>query len=66
MTKEKLIRLFMFDGPPYILLYQYRTNSGKALHKQDLPILKEMIKEGTVRMVEKTTKTMRYVYNPKA
>lgn len=63
-TKEDLIRLFMFDGQPYQLSYQFRKeNSG---YKEDLPVLREMMKEGTVKLIDQTSKKKLFQYTPKA
>lgn len=63
-TKEYLIRLFTMDGPPYLLSYEYRKQNGKRIHKEDWPILKQMIDEGVVEKVEKTMRRILYRYTP--
>lgn len=60
MTKEYLIRLFTFDGRPYHLLYNYRKkNCG---YKRDKGLLNELIKDGVVKRLEKTNKTILFEY----
>lgn len=62
--KEQIIRLFMYDPTPdnrYFMSYQYRKQSYKA----DKPIIDAMIKEGTVFIISKNTKTVVFEYIPK-
>gem|GEM_PF-5028559 len=54
----------MFDPTPdnrYFMSYEYRKQSYKA----DKPILDAMIKEGTVFIISKNTKTVVFEYIPK-
>lgn len=62
--KERLIKIFMVDGPPYLLQYR-RMGRGRKTWISDLPLLSEMMKEGTVKMVEETRTTRLYKYEPK-
>lgn len=61
MTKEKLIKLFKFEakeGGPYYLRYRWRMQ----YHKEDKPLLQQLIKEGLVKVVEKDIKSILYQY----
>lgn len=59
--RDLLIRLFIQDGPPCLLVYEYRKKlSG---YRQDLPLMKQLIKEGWVSQVEKTGKTIKFAYH---
>lgn len=60
-SRETLIRLFTFEHP-HQLSYLYRTKQGKASHKRDLPVLRKMIKEGLVELLEKNSKVILYRY----
>ena len=63
MTRERLIRLFMSGArPPYLLRYEYRkVCSG---YREDLPMLRELMKEGLVRQVSKDATCITYQYIP--
>lgn len=62
-TKQKLIDLFLVDGPPYVLQYQKLGYSGES-HKADLPTLRELIKEKLVKVVHQDRKIITYQYYP--
>jgi hypothetical protein len=66
MTKQGrralLIRLFTMDGKPYIMSYQYRKTGKGYTYKTDLPVLKEMMKEGLVVQIEKTASKVYFKY----
>lgn len=61
--KDRLIQLFKIDGPPYMLQYR-RMGRGRKVWMEDIPILSQMIKEGSVKEVEKTRTTILYKYYP--
>lgn len=61
--KEHLIALFKVDGPPYMLEYR-RLGRGRKEWIADYPVLMEMIKEGTVKEVQRTRTTILYKYYP--
>jgi hypothetical protein len=57
-TREQLIKLFLFEEP--YLEYEYRKiYSG---YKSDKPILNQLINEGLVKQVQKTSKTILFKY----
>lgn len=60
-TKEVLVRLFTFQGRPYALKYKTRGYARKDWLK-DKPELDKMIKEGIVSIVDKTNKSITYLY----
>jgi hypothetical protein len=64
-TKERIVKLFMFEpsgknNDVYLLRWEHR----KQEYKEDKPILDEMLAEGLIKVVEKTTKTITYQYFP--
>jgi len=60
-SRETLARLFTFEQP-HQLSYHYRTKQGKASHKRDWPILREMIADKEVELLEKNSKEIIYRY----
>lgn len=60
--REHLIQLFTMDEPFYVLSFHHRTNLGKEALKKYKPVLDELIKEGNVKLVKKTTKETIYQY----
>lgn len=66
-SKERLIKLFMFDckpGEAYVMCYHTRGFSGET-HKADLPALSELIADGLVKVVKKERGKIWYEYTPK-
>lgn len=59
--KERLIKIFMVDGPPYLLQYR-RMGRGRKEWIADMPLLHKMIREGTVKEIERTRTTILYKY----
>jgi hypothetical protein len=59
ITRKWLITLFTFEKP-YALSFQYRKKCTR--YKDHLPILKELLKEGLIKQVKKTTKVIEFAY----
>ena len=53
--KEQLKHTFIFLGKPYCIAYEYRRKFGKTLYQNDLPVLREFIKEKKVELIEVTS-----------
>lgn len=62
-AKDYLIKLFTMDGKPYLMGYRYRQDYGKRSYKRDLPVLRQMMAEGKVRLVEVTPTCKMYEYS---
>jgi hypothetical protein len=71
-TKEDLIRYFTFDSwldkqriSKTAPLLKYSTlGRQRAQWKADKPILDEMIREGTVKVADRTRNSILYIYDP--
>jgi len=61
MTIEKLIRVFKVSEP-YELEYHYRTRTGREAYSLDKPLLDELMNQGLVKLVYKTSKTILFRY----
>lgn len=61
-TKESLIRSFTVSKP-YALEYQ-TLGRNRQRWLDDKPVLEAMITEGTVKVVDKTRKSILYQYTP--
>jgi len=63
--RERLIRLFMMDAKPgfYILTWNYRRKTSS--YSKDWPLLREMMREGTVKLIRKDSRTKTFQYLPK-
>lgn len=61
-TEEDLIRLFLFDGPPCLISYEYRKKRSGIVFKEDWPLLKKLINEGLVWKVQKTSRFIKFGY----
>jgi hypothetical protein len=62
-NRSSLIELFMKGGAPYLLKYEYRKKSSP--YRNEKPLIDQLIKEGLVTVVEKTSNSIMYQYNPK-
>jgi hypothetical protein len=63
-TRQELIDLFTFNGPPYRL--QYRTlGLARKMWIADMPVLDQLRKDGLVEVLEKKRNSILYQYNPK-
>jgi hypothetical protein len=62
-SREELIALFLFNGPPYRL--QYRTlGRARKMWIADMPVLEQLRKDGLVEVLEKKRSSILYQYNP--
>lgn len=59
VERGRLLALFLFEKP-YVLSYEYRKKSSG--YKKDKAILDALIREGLIRQVTKTTKTITFQY----
>ncbi len=57
--RGRLLALFLFEKP-YVLSYEYRKKSSG--YKKDKPVLAMLVRDGLIRQVEKTRKTILFQY----
>lgn len=58
-ARGRLLALFLFEKP-HVLSYEYRKKSSG--YKKDKPILAALIREGLIRQMAKTSKTITFQY----
>jgi hypothetical protein len=61
-AKDYLIKLFTMYGEPCVMGYQYRKQHGRSSHRRDLPVLRQMMAEGTVKLIDVTATCKKYQY----
>ena len=61
ITKDYLIRLFTMDGKPFALKYR-RLGHARKDWKAALPILQEMQREGSVKIVDSNRTSITYLF----